>query len=227
MVFMNYNKILKGLKKILLNRQIWINGLIGCFLYLPLTAFAESWAVPFFRETAHFSHAQAGFASGMVFLGWAIGAPIIGMISDNIEKRRLPMIIGAIISCVCACIIFFAPVHNVHLIYGLLILFGASASAHVLIFPVCREITTLALTGTAIAVTNMIVMSSGLLVNLIGSILTHTGTVQVRNGVIFYSLHSFKIAFLIIPFLLLVTLGLCYFLRETGCKQQVSNGWLE
>jgi MFS family permease len=42
--------ILKNLGRMLVAPQMWINGFIGCLLYLPTTAFAELWGHPYFQN---------------------------------------------------------------------------------------------------------------------------------------------------------------------------------
>ena len=50
-----FRESLVDLKSILKNRQIWLNGLFGCFVYLPTTVFAELWGNPYLAQAHHFS----------------------------------------------------------------------------------------------------------------------------------------------------------------------------
>lgn len=77
------------------NKQIWINGLYGCLVYLPTTVFAELWGIPYLIHAHGISEAGAHFANSLLFLGFTIGAPLMGFISDHFKRRKLPMMLGA------------------------------------------------------------------------------------------------------------------------------------
>lgn len=195
---------------ILTNVQIWLVGIIGSMLFLSLSVFAELWGIPYLEQARGFSNANAASAVAMVFLGWAIGGPLAGFISDKIKQRKLPILVGIFVSAIIFTIILYTPNLSVFMTYVLLFLFGVFSGAEVIVFAVGRENATQELAGTAIAVTNMVVMLGGAICQpLVGYILDFSGQVNHNN---------YLIALSIIPAGLTVAAFLLFFVKETHCR---------
>ncbi len=154
----NLRKNLKALSVIVKNGQIWINGLYGCLVYLPITVFAELWGIPYLHNAYGIPEAQAHFANSLLFLGFTFGAPSMGFISDRIHRRKSPMLVGASGSALIMMCILYIPNLPITFLYVLMILLGFLSSSQAIIFAVGRELSATKAAGTAIATTNMIVM---------------------------------------------------------------------
>lgn len=205
------------LKKVIMSGQFWINAAIGCLLYLPLSAYAELWSIPFLKEAHHFSASQAANTNSLIFLGWAIGGPIVGFLSDALRKRPMLITAGAVASIATICAILYVPSPSLSTMRIFYFLFGMFSSAQVLTFAVAREISPKSLTGTALAGTNMVVMIGGFLVPVIGWLLdmVWNGT-YLAHQVPLYTLSNFQFALSLLPILLGACLLLTFFLRETA-----------
>ncbi len=204
--------------RIFKNPQIWINGAFGCLLYMSLSTFAELWEIPFLRQGLHFSSEKAAQGASVLFLGWGIGGPFMGWLSDTLRRRRTLMSIGGVIAAILTGIVIYVPL-NATLLMFVLFASGIFASTQVLIFPVSREISPSSLTGTALAITNMITMMGGLLVPIVGIILDYLWDGTMLNGVRIYSTHDYQIALSLLPVGMLLGAFLSLFLKETYCKQ--------
>lgn len=186
--------------------QLWINGLIGCLLFLPLTAFAEFWSVSYL-EIQGFSKQTAALGASCVFLGFAIGGPLWGRTSDFIKSRRMPLMIGAISSSAVAIYLLDAQPQNVMVLYTVLFLLGFLASAQILVFAVGEDICKPEMSATTVSFTNFLVMLGGFLLQpLVGVFLDHMPEINVDN---------FRIALLVLPIGLILASVLCLFLRES------------
>lgn len=201
------------------NPQIWINGAIGCLLYMSLSTFAELWQIPYLKQALGFTAEEAARGASMIFLGWGIGGPLMGSISDAIFRRRILMTVGGCVSAALLMAVLYVPSMNHTLMMWVFFISGVFSSTQVLIFPISREISPPILTGTAIAITNMITMLGGLLVPIVGLVLDHLWDGSIVSGVRMYSEHDYRVALTVIPLGFLAASLLSLFLKETYCKQ--------
>jgi len=64
----------------------WAEPMLGAFaglIYAPSAAFGAFWGVPFLMQTHGFTKMDAAFCTSMIWVGWAIGSPLIGWLSDH------------------------------------------------------------------------------------------------------------------------------------------------
>lgn len=211
---------LSGLFIIIRNSQMWINGLIGSFMFLPIAAFAELWGVPFLKEGKGFSAQEAAIGVSMIFLGFAVGGPFWGWLSDSMGRRLTPMMLGALLSCTAlsACIYIEGLSYLTTLLF--LFLVGIFSSAQILVFAVGRDNNTHGHTGTAMAFTNMLVMAGGAVLQpTIGYLLDLSKNAQPVAERMNYTINDYHSAMIVLPISLFVASLMICLLRETYCKQ--------
>ncbi len=214
---LHFRALFKQLLAISKNPQIWLNGLIACFLYIPTSAFAELWGIPYLETVKHLSSAQASKVISMIFVGWAIGGPMIGAISDKFRSRRRPICIGML----CAAIIlsgtlFYLPSLSPKTISFCFFAFGLFSSCQVLTFAISRELSPVTASGTAVALNNMCVMLGGAALQpLIGLLLDRNWTGHLVNGLHIYSVHNYQQSLSILPICLFLGVLCTLFLKET------------
>jgi MFS family permease len=222
----NFKKNLIDLTIILREKQIWINGLYGCLVYLPTTVFAELWGIPYLTNAHGLTPSEAGFANSVLFFGFMLGAPTMGYISDKIRRRKLPMLIGAVVAAVMMSLILYVPNLERHTLYGLMFFLGLFYSAQAIVFAVGRELSPNEAAGTAIAITNMIVMIGAMLLQpLVGrlldwSLLMHQSgldekTISVDNIKQLYTVADYQFALSILPIGITIAAILICFIKET------------
>jgi len=219
------------LKIILCNKQVWLNGLFGCLVYLPTTVFAELWGIPYLAHAHGLSETSAAFANSLLFFGFTLGAPTMGFISDKLKRRKLPMIIGAMGAAILMSAILYYPNLNEHSIGILMFLLGLFYSAQTIVFAVGRELSPKEAGGTAIAMTNMIVMMGALFLQpLVGRLLDisvwarHAAPLILLKGEhlqYLYIAADYRWAMSTIPVGILVAAFLTIFIRETYAEAQV------
>lgn len=219
----DWPSVLRGFIEVIKNPYMWVTGLIGCMLYLPASVFAELWGKPYLEAAHAYTPDAAASGIALVFIGFALGAPIFGFCSDTLKNRRIPMIIGAICAAIIFTIILYVPNLNHTVLNGLLFLFGVSYGAQAIVFAVGREISPGYAAATAIAVTNMFVMLSGsIFETTVGEFLKLGWNHTMKNHVPDYSGLDFAHALTVIPVALLVGVLLIFILKET--HGNVSNG---
>ncbi len=211
---------LSGLFIIIKNPQMWLNGLIGSFMFLPIAAFAELWGVPFLKEGKGFSSQEAAIGVSMVFLGFAVGGPFWGWLSDSIRRRLIPMMLGALLSCATLSASIYLDGLGYFTTLFFLFLVGLFSSAQILVFAVGRDNNTHGHTGTAMAFTNMLVMVGGVVLQpMIGYLLDLSKKAQPVAERMIYTINDYHSAMLVLPISLFVASLMICLLRETHCKQ--------
>ncbi len=208
-----------GLWRAVRNPQLWLNGFVGFVLYISLSAFAELWGIPYLVQAHHLSSTDAANANSMIFLGWAVGGPFWGWFSDYIGRRRMPIIVGSIGALVLICVMLYSSIVSRSFIYGLLFAFGLLSSVQILVFSICREVNSIKITGTAIALTNMIVMIGGNIFQpVIGKILDMGWDGTMVDGARVYSANDYQFALTVLPISLILAIVVSFFIRETHCR---------
>lgn len=214
-----FNKLLQGLWGAVKNPQIWLNGLVGFLLYISLSAFAELWGIPYLTQAHSMSRAHAAEANSMIFLGWAVGGPFWGWFSDFVGLRCLPIIVSASGALILICVLLYFKTLSIPLVFVLLFAFGLLSSVQILVFAICREVSSVKITGTAIALTNMIVMIGGNIFQpVIGKLLDQQWTGTIVNGARVYSNHAYEIALTVLPISIFLAIVITFFIKETSCK---------
>ncbi|WP_342220557.1 MFS transporter [Rickettsiella endosymbiont of Miltochrista miniata] len=213
---LSYGEFFQAVFKLCRNPQMWLVGVIGSLLYLSLSAFAEVWGIPYLIRTYGLSNSTAAVNISFIFLGWAIGSPLVGWISDKIGNRRHPIIIGALLGAFLFTLLIYFPFFSSHYLAIILFSFGLCSSAQIIVFPIARELNVQGLAGTAIAVTNLLVMLGGALSEpLIGKALDVVTGTHVRGNLMAFSVESFQHALTIIPVAFVIAAVLAVFVKET------------
>ena len=204
------------------NPQTWWAGLCGFACWAPITAFAELWGIPFLEAKYHISAADAGWAIAIVWIGIAVGSPIMGWWSDVIKSRRIPLLVCGLAGLIAALGIIYLPAPTISIMYPFLFMYGFAASAQAVTFGVVQDNTPPAFVGTALGFNNMAVIFGGIVLQpIIGIVLRSCWTGEMLNGAPIYSLANYLTAFSLIP--LCSVLGVIvsvFFLKETRCEPQ-------
>ena len=208
--------LFKHLGNIVVDYRIWVLGLYGALMYVPLSAFADLWGVPFLMKLYGIEKAAAGAACTMLFVGAGIGSPVVALLSDYFKARKMPMAIGAALAALCNIVIIYVPNIPFSIMYGLLFAAGFIFSAQPLIFASVCQLTPHASNGTAISFTNMIVMISGVVLQpLVGWFLDWIWDGVMNNGLPLYTISDYRFALISIPLSLVLALMLMPFIPET------------
>jgi len=212
--------------KVATRAQTWKAGFAGAIMFLPVSVIGSLWG-PSDILSGHpsLNLAEATSVVTMVFLGYAIGSPVIGHLSDHYRNRKLPMVIGAVGLAVTFGLFVMIPGLPVWALYVLTFLIGVFSSAEALVFVVGREANRADAAGTAIAMINMLVTLGGALFQpIVGYILqyeqmTYGGARKTSTGEIYYTAEQFHWAFLPMLVLMVLNIGLVLWIKETHAHQ--------
>lgn len=213
--------LLMGLGGVLANPQTWLLALFGLACTGPMLAFTGLWGVPYMGAVYGLERTEAAAIMSVSYLGWMIGAPSIGWLSDHLGTRR-PLMIGcSALAAVTLSVILYAPPMPLALLSALLILNGVGASAMVLSFCTAREHNPPDATGAVLGVINTAVVGSGALFQpVIGLLLDLQWDGTLVGGARLYDPHAYAIAFAVLPLGCMIGLAAALATRETFCRPQ-------
>lgn len=196
------------------NSQTWINALAALFIYVPTATFAGLWGVPFIHSTYQIPITQAGFAISMIFVGWAIGGPLIGIYSDKIQQKRKIFLIATFIALCFMSLIVYMKLPLL-LLYAFLFLVGFMSATQLLNFSYCIDVNPIEVKGSAAAFTNFIVViGTAIFQPLVGYLLDLHWTGGMEEGIRTYSSAAYTFAMTIFPLTLLLAIFFGFFLKK-------------
>ncbi len=204
-----------------LNPQNWLGGLYTAFMNLPVFILGGLWGILFLTNVHNLTASQASYATTIFFVGVIIGSPFFGWLSDHIERRVLPMVIGAIFSLLVMSVLLMVPNLSFVSLLILFFLIGLVTSSQVLSYPTIAELNPIYLTSTAVSIDSICIMASGFIVPpFFGWLMEKSGPHTIVNGITWYTAQNFSSAMLIMPISFIIALIIAFFIRETYCKAQ-------
>lgn len=193
------------------NPQSILCGLIAGLLFIPTTIFDMIWGVRYLQEAHGLEYASAVMRSASVPLGWIIGCPLLGFISDRIGRRRPVIISGASLLLACLTWILFGPT-GVLPRYTLGLLAGLASGAAMLPYLVIKEANPPQYGGTATGVINFLNFTfSALLGPVFGWLLLRVSGETVQRN-----LGHYQTAFAPLLLGVVLAIALTSLLKETG-----------
>lgn len=195
--------------------QVWLIGVVGACLYTSLSVFGELWGKTYLEQVHHLTKPEAAKTISAVFLGWAIGAPIGGFLSDLSGRRVLPLVLGAVMSFFCISLVLFYPGLSHNWLFILLFLYGVFSGTEIIVFIMAKENTAAKLSGTVFAAVNMIVTLGGVIFQpLVGKLLDTFGDSHLIAGEHVYSVIDYQIALSVLPLSLIIVMILAFFMKD-------------
>lgn len=211
--------LLSGLKHALANRQTYVVSLFGAAMSAPMLAFGALWGVPYLIQRFDIARPEAALVASAMMIGWAVGAPLGGWLSDRWGRRRLPSIAAAAIALASLTAALYLPGLPLAAVVPLLMINGVAAGMMVLSFAVVREVNPPWAAGAAMGVANMAVMSSGALFQpLVGWLLDRAWDGTTVQGTRVYGQAAFDAALWPLPLAAILALTAALMIRETRCR---------
>ena len=207
-------KITRSLSKLFSLPQAWYIALFSASIYVAIEYLSENEG-RIFLGLKGFNASFASYMITVAWLGYALGCPSLGFLSDYTQRRK-PILVGsALLSVISMFFIVFSDTR-----YGLIagfFMLGISASGQSVGFAIIAEQFKMQFIGIGLALNNaMITTFSAINAPLIGLVIDHSksgGNLGINN---YYT------AFSILIIISMVALVSSYFfIKETFCKSAV------
>jgi MFS family permease len=192
---------LKRLGKVCRARQNWLVGAYCFFAWAPISVFAALWGVPYMMSTFHISEPHAAMDVSTIWIGVAIGGPLLGWWSNVVHSRRLPLIIASVsglIGSFCILYVYFVPEYIMDVFFFML---GVAGSSQAVGFGLVKDNNPPDQAGTAAGLNNMLILLGGATLQpLVGELLSFgwTGTIT-PSGVQTYPIEDYQLSLAIMP----------------------------
>jgi MFS family permease len=152
-----FGALLKPYKIVFSNPQSYLCGAVAGLLFAPTTIGDMIWGVAAFQKDLQVSYHNAVLIASMVPLGWVVGCPLLGWLSDRIGRRK-PVIIGsAAIMILAAVQIGFKPL-PISAKIGMFI-FGIASGAAMIPYSIIKEVNPDNVKGSATGGINFLVFA--------------------------------------------------------------------
>ncbi len=211
--------LLDGLWCVLRNKQSWVNGIVAGFLYAPTVAFAELWGPAYLHGVYHVSGVMAASAISVIFIGWGVGSPIMGWVSDHLCSRKTVLLMSILLSALFLTLALYLPHQSIVIIFVLLFCYGVCNAGLSVCYAVACEINPQPIAGTSMSFANMASVIVGALFQpVVGWLLEwHWKGLRV-GGLPIYSASDYRLAMLALPLCFLVSLVALSVLKESWAQ---------
>jgi len=215
----NKEKISHLLLPIIRNKQTWLLSLYSGLAFAPVSVFGGLWGVPFLETSYNLSAPDAALAISCIFIGFAIGAPFWGWLSDYMGRRKPILFFGTFSALCCLVVVIYSPAQTLLTLMILLLCFGFGASGFFTSFAMIRESFSVILAATVMGIMNTFdSVCEALFEPLVGALLDSTWHGEISaKGLHLFSVQGYRLSLLILPVSLALALLTLLFIKETYC----------
>ena len=212
-------KLLDGLKLVLTNPQAWLVGPVGFAVAGPVLAFGGLWGVAYVMQVYGVGRPTAATVTSLMLIGFGVGGPVQGWLSDRLRRRKPPIVGALVLNGLIWVLILTLPRLPLPLLAAMLFAAGFCSGAMALVFATARELMPPQAVGAVSGVTNMVLMTSGALLQpWIGLVLDWQWDGAIAAGTRVYAPAMYETAFLTFPALFVLSFLLALGLRETHAR---------
>ncbi len=205
------------LSRLLKSRQVWVIGLYSAAIYVAMAIMAAAWGTDYL-ESRGLTQANAASMISIAWIAYAIGCPLIGLLSDLSRRRKPWLIVCAVIGLIASSYIVFSHTPDQKLYILSFALLGFAATGQNVGFAAVVEQSDVNMKATALGFNNgMITGMSAVMLWLTSVLISHASHGHAKHLLP----HDFVVGLSLIPLMYLIAFGVAVFgLKETFCKSQ-------
>ncbi|NCX94482.1 MAG: MFS transporter [Gammaproteobacteria bacterium] len=199
-------------------------ALYAFLIYPTAPVVAALWGTTYLTDRG-FDLVQATMINSMVWIGMAVGSPIIGWYSDYVQRRNPFMIFYPILGIVSLSLALFLPTQGYWTYIVLFFLMGVSTGGQTLSFAVMSEHTYKKSQSTAMGFNNSAVMLGATIIQATsGFIFNHIGKGGLSQPNTEINLHAFQMAIGVqLIFLAIAFIVSAFCIKETYGHHYLDN----
>lgn len=209
------------------SRQAWWVAIYSAFVFISVAMLGAVWGT-IYLESIGFTQQVSASIISCAWLGFACGCPVLGGLSDYMNRRRPVMIMCSVVGLVVIMILVYTPLSTAW-VYGVLFfLLGVTSSGQSIGFAIITEHVPPESKSMALGLNSaFITLLAALMPIIVGLVVQHVAGGPTHHSQ-HYSYHDFILAFSIMPLLYLLSLFISLiFIDETFCRSKKELVFLE
>jgi MFS family permease len=148
-----FGEIFSDLGTCFANRQVVLSSLFAGASFGTMLAVGVLWG-PRVQEARGASDGFAAVLSALAWLGLAVGAPLVNVVSNRWHSRKWPAVVGLVLQTVAVALFIYGPADSTGASAVVMLAVGIFAGTHMLGFTVAGESVPPNLIGSASAIVN-------------------------------------------------------------------------
>ena len=203
---------MNSLKKLFSQSQVWFIAVYSAAVYFTIEYLSENSGIHYLALHGY-SKDIAAYMITISWLGYGIGCPSLGFLSDLTNRRKTTMIFASCSCIVSICIIIFFPVNVIITMLAFFFL-GIGASGQSIGFAIMAERCNNTYLAAGLGLNNgMIMLVTSINAPIIGWLISYFTTGSTPTIADYQQSFIYIIAFMMIAVILSI-----FFIRETFCK---------
>jgi len=209
-----------NLLSLIKNFQAWWIVLYSSAVNTSLALLGIVWGTPFL-ESKGLSQPQAALITSFIWIGFALGCPLLGFISDRTKRRKIVLIICALIGALSTLYLIVYTGNNSIILGMIFILLGVSATGQSVAFAIISEHVKTKVHATAFGLNNAFIMlSSAFFIPFFGLLIQRSATHLKTTAQMFHP-QNFQSSLMSVLIINLIALLIAtFYIKETYCRQQ-------
>jgi len=197
----------------------WLAGIYTCMMNLPVGILGGLWGILYLVKTEHFTHVQASNITMMLFLGTVVGSPLAGLISDRLGRRKLPMLLGAMITFAFMMLVLYGVTLTYWEFIAVFFLLGLVTSTQIISYALVAENSRRIITAMSVSVVNISTLSGlGLLQSFYGYLMDKDIAHRLGHVSVNFIGADFDWAMMIFPVAFVIAIMATIAVTETYCR---------
>lgn len=208
-----------GLSQAVRSREIWLAAIVATSMSGPLLAFGGLWGVPYIVTAYDLARPEAALLVSMTLVGWALGAPLGGWVSDYVLRRKAPLVASSAVLFVLVVILIAVPQLPVWALAIVIFGLGFTGGHMVICYALAREVSPPGLHGSVMGLVNAMTVASGAVLQpLVGLLLDGLWDGTMAGGARIYEVSDYRLAFASMVAWTAMGLAASLALPETRCR---------